>query len=64
MAYSELPHEDLILLAAEFIGRGYTIPQEIRATLGPALMADIENPEMNSDQHKELISPRHRRGRT
>ena len=63
MAYSELPLEDLILMAAEFVGRGHSIPQEIRATLGPDLMADIENPETTSDTPQERISPRHKRGR-
>jgi hypothetical protein len=64
MAYSDLAVEDQILLAADFVGRGLSIPQEIRDTLGPDLTADIEHPETTNDRTQERVRSRHRAGRT
>lgn len=51
MAYSDIPAEELILMAAEFVGRGLEIPQEIARTLGPGLTSDIQFPEATHDRH-------------
>lgn len=45
MTYSDLPIEDQILLSVGFVGRGLTVPNEIRANLGEDLIRDIEYPE-------------------
>lgn len=62
MAYSELSEEELILLSAEFIGRGQKIPRQIKSILGPDLIEDIENPE-RTHEHEECECPRDQRGR-
>lgn len=53
MAYSDLDIEDQILLSAEFVGRGLSIPDEIKQSLGPELIRDIENPENSHDRDQE-----------
>jgi len=44
MAYAELSDEDMIILAAECVGRGVPIPHDIAAHLGAAVISDIQNP--------------------
>lgn len=51
MAYSDAQPADLVLLAAEYVGRGLEIPKEIALALGPGLLADIQNPERPHDRH-------------
>ena len=53
MPYSDMAVEDQILLAAEFVGRGLTVPHEIRTNLGDELMRDIENPENPQHDNQE-----------
>lgn len=53
MAYSDLSVEELILLSAEFVGRGLDIPREIREELPPDLLWEIENPETTHDRDQE-----------
>lgn len=45
MPYHELPVEDQILLAIEFVGRGHPIPEQLRVSLGADLIREIENPD-------------------
>mgnify|MGYP001793122449 CR=1 FL=1 len=45
MAYSSMSVEEMIVLAAEFVGTGLDIPREIRDELSPDLLWDIEHPE-------------------
>jgi len=44
MSYTDLGDEGMILHAAECVGRGVPIPQEIREALGAELILIIENP--------------------
>ncbi len=50
MPYSDLTLEEKILFAAECIGRGVSIPSELRADLGPEVILEIENPENFTDE--------------
>lgn len=53
MTYAELSVEELIILSMEFIGRGLSIPDEIKAILEPDLIRDIENPETTNDRAQD-----------
>ncbi len=44
MPYTDLSDEEKILHAAECVGRGVPIPQQIRTLLGDELIQIIENP--------------------
>jgi hypothetical protein len=44
MPYTDLSDEEKILHAAECVGRGVPIPQQIKEILGDELIAIIENP--------------------
>ena len=43
--YTALNTEDQIRLAAEFLARDTSIPQELADALGPAIMLDLITPE-------------------
>ena len=44
MPYADLTDEELILHAAECVGRGVPIPHQIKTILGQELVVIIENP--------------------
>lgn len=52
MSYAELPTEDLIILAVEFVGRDVPIPHEIAAKLGHDLVSEIQNPGARHEHHE------------
>lgn len=60
MPYSDLSVEELILLTAEFVGRGAVIPREIKLLLGDEIIWDIENPEFPHDRPNQRERPGHR----
>lgn len=60
MSYADLDSEDLIVLAAEFVGRGVPIPHEIEAKLGHSLISEIQNPGAEHDS-KTTDYPHQRR---
>lgn len=64
MAYSDLAVTDQIILAAEFVGRGLSIPQEIQTALGPELTSEIQNPETANHEHQKRVRTRYRGGRS
>lgn len=56
--YANLAAEDMILLAAEFIGRGHAVPREIADALGHDIMQDICTPEIVNDRDQgAALSP-------
>lgn len=61
MAYADLSPEEMILHAAECVGRGLDIPSEIARLLGPALLQDIQNPETLHDHHSDGDNLAHQR---
>lgn len=44
MRYAELSDSEMIILAAECVGREVPIPHEIAAHLGSSLIAEIQTP--------------------
>jgi hypothetical protein len=50
MAYADMPPEDLILLAAEYVGRGLPIPQDISRQLPRDVFDAIQHPENINDK--------------
>ncbi len=49
MSYTELSDSEMIILAAECVGRGVPIPHEIAAHLGREIISDIQNPGGHHD---------------
>lgn len=47
MAYEDLTQEELILLAAEYVGTGQEIPVDLSGALGPHLTGEILTPWKN-----------------
>lgn len=53
MTYANMAPEDLILLAAECVGRRLPIPQEIVRALSPDVLADIRSTEPSYDNSND-----------
>jgi len=57
MTFSDMAVTDLIILTAEFVGRGLSIPDEVRSILGPDLMHELENPEKTTNDNDKPKQP-------
>lgn len=44
MRYADITDSEMVILAAECVGRQVPIPHEIQAHLGPELIAEIQTP--------------------